>query len=222
MTTASEYFGGMSADYDSLIRRAVPRYDELIERLLAYLPDAACRILELGCGTGNLTVAVAERFPSAALTLVDAAPEMLAVSRSRLPATREVQLVEARFEDLELPTSSFDLVTSCISLHHVQDKGSLFGRLHALLQPGGTLLYADQMRGGTQRLHAINWQAMQRFWRQPGHLDQGEIAGLQEHADAHDFYVPILDQVRLLEAAGFGEFDVVWRNWMWGIVHARA
>lgn len=221
MTTASDYFGGMSAEYDSLIRRAVPRYDELIERLLVYLPDAACRILELGCGTGNLTVAVAERFPRAELTLVDAAPEMLAVSRSRLPATRAVQLVETRFEDLDLPASSFDLVTSCISLHHVQDKSSLFGRLHAMLQPGGTLLYADQMRGGTERFHALNWEAMERFWRQPGHLDQGEIAGLREHADAHDFYVPILEQVRLLEAAGFDELDVVWRNWMWGIVHAR-
>ena len=38
MGSASEYFGAMVAEYDSLIRRTVPRYDEMLERLLCYLP----------------------------------------------------------------------------------------------------------------------------------------------------------------------------------------
>src|SRR5438132_1488236 len=61
--TASEYFGRMVDRYDSLIRRAVPRYDEMHERLVECLPRAASRVLELGCGTGNLTRAVRERYP---------------------------------------------------------------------------------------------------------------------------------------------------------------
>ncbi len=61
--TASEYFGAMVDEYDSLIRRAVPRYDEMIARTVEYMPDDARRILEFGCGTGNLTLAIAQRFP---------------------------------------------------------------------------------------------------------------------------------------------------------------
>ena len=38
-TSASGYFGSMAESYDSLIHRAVPRYDEMIARLLEYLPE---------------------------------------------------------------------------------------------------------------------------------------------------------------------------------------
>src|SRR5262245_14957375 len=84
--TAADYFGAMAGEYDSLIRRAVPRYDEMTARLIDYLPPAAESILELGCGTGNLTLKLAARYPGAKLTLVDAAPQMLEVAKARLGA----------------------------------------------------------------------------------------------------------------------------------------
>src|SRR5438105_5148394 len=152
MDTASDYFGGMVAEYDSLIRRAAPRYDEMIERLLRYLPERAEQVLELGCGTGNLSRGLAVRYPEAALTFVDAAPEMLALTRARL-APREARFVLGRFEDLALEPGSFDLVTSCISLHHVRDQRSLLRALHGALAPGGSLRFADQLRGGSDANH---------------------------------------------------------------------
>ena len=99
--SAAEYFGAMAERYDDLIRRAVPRYDELSDRLIEYLPDAA-RILELGCGTGRLSLALAARFPHATLTCVDASPEMVEITRSRLTARDRAfaarnALVTARF-----------------------------------------------------------------------------------------------------------------------------
>ena len=83
-TSASGYFGSMAESYDSLIHRAVPRYDEMIARLLDYLPRDARRVLELGSGTGNLSLRLAESLPRAALTLVDGSEEMIALVRSRL------------------------------------------------------------------------------------------------------------------------------------------
>ena len=69
--SATGYFGSMTESYDSLIHRAVPRYDEMISRLLDYLPAHAQCVLELGSGTGNLSLRLAESLPAAALTLVD-------------------------------------------------------------------------------------------------------------------------------------------------------
>src|SRR5688500_7508260 len=108
----------MIATYDSLMRRAVPRYEEMTERLVDYLPRGAARILELGCGTGNLTLRLARRFPEASLTTVDASPEMIEGMRARLAevdpeSARRARFLTARFEDLDLPSGSFDLVTSC-------------------------------------------------------------------------------------------------------------
>ena len=225
-TTASGWFGAMVADYDSLIRRCVPRYDEMIERLGAYLPPRADRILELGCGTGNLTLALARRYPDAALTLVDASPEMAALTHQRLAqaspahAARLATRVE-RFEDLGTPRASFDLVTSCIALHHVEDKARLFARVHETLAPGGSLVFADQLRGATDAIHALNWEAWLAFCREPGHCDEDELRGLIDHAQAHDHYVPLAEHFALLADAGFVELDCVWRHWIWTIVVAR-
>jgi tRNA (cmo5U34)-methyltransferase len=211
----------MVAEYDSLIRRAVPRYDEMLARAVEYMPPAAARVLELGCGTGNLSLAVAARYPAAELVLVDGSEEMLALTRHRLGPERAVACVAARFEDLELAPASFDLVTSSISLHHVADKPALYRRLHAALAPGGHLVYTDQMRGRTDAHHALNLDRMRDFWRLPDHLTPAEQAGLDAHSDAHDHYASVPDQLRWLEDAGFRDVDCVWRNWMWGVLTAR-
>ena len=79
---ASDYFGAMLADYDSLILRSVPDYDEMIARVAQYLParPPRPRILELGCGTGNLSLVLAGRYPDAELTLVDASAELIEIA----------------------------------------------------------------------------------------------------------------------------------------------
>jgi len=89
------------------------------------------------------------------------------------------------------------------------------------LAPGGHFVFADQMRGGAEAYHAINWGRMTDFWKRPGHLVQEERDSLTEHAELHDHYVTAVDQLRWMEAVGFTELDCVWRNWMWGILSGR-
>jgi ubiquinone/menaquinone biosynthesis C-methylase UbiE len=225
--SAAGYFGSMSESYDSLIHRAVPRYDEMIARLLDYLPREPQRVLELGCGTGNLSLQLAQSFPLAELTLVDASAEMIALVRSRMDASApasnaQVSYVEARFEELDLPTNSFDLVVSSISLHHVEDKAALYARIRALMNNGGRFCFADQIRGEPESNHALNWERWLDFCRERGHCTREEIDSLLQHAAAHDHYTTLTEHSTLLDNAGFSEIDCVWRNWMWGIVTATA
>lgn len=223
--SATGYFGSMVESYDSLIRRAVPRYDEMTSRLLEFLPREPRNILELGCGTGNLSLQLARKFPTARLTLVDGSPEMLDVTRSRLAdaglsLVNEPEYVAARFEELALPQASFDLVVSSISLHHVADKGSLFRRIRALLHGGGRFCFADQIRGEPESNHRVNWDRWLDFCREPGNCTEEEIESLLDHAAAHDHYVPLSEHMALLARSGFVDIDCVWRNGMWGIVTA--
>ncbi|MBI4563989.1 MAG: methyltransferase domain-containing protein [Planctomycetes bacterium] len=211
----------MAEEYDSLIRRAVPRYDEMMERLMDYLPPRAASILELGCGTGNLTLRIAKKYPEARLVLVDAAPEMLALTEARL-APRRATFVAARFEDVDFEPESFDLIISSISLHHVRDKASLYRVLRRLLRTNGTLRFADQLRGGTEANHALNWERWLEFCRLPGNCTRAEVRSLLDHAAAHDHYTPLAEHFRLLEQAGFANVDCVWRNWIWGVITAEA
>ncbi|HEX5706494.1 MAG TPA: class I SAM-dependent methyltransferase [Pyrinomonadaceae bacterium] len=223
--SASQYFGSMAESYDSLIRRGVPRYDEMLERLVDYLPRAANTVLELGCGTGNLSLALAARYPSARITFVDASPEMIEVTRARLNAARRgedarFRFACERFESFEAGAGEFDLVASSISLHHVVDKGSLYARVRSLVADAGTFRFSDQLRGETEEIHALNWERWLDFCRGEGNCDEEEVAGLLAHAAAHDHYTPLSEQFQLLRAAGFRRLDCVWRNWIWGIIIA--
>ncbi len=225
--SAAGYFGSMAESYDSLIHRAVPRYDEMIARLLDYLPGDPRRVLELGSGTGNLSLRLAKTFPRAELTLVDGSAEMISLVRSRVDESRSdsssrISYVEARFEVLDLPPRSFDLVVSSISLHHVKDKAALYQRIRALVPAGSHFCFADQIRGEPESNHRVNWDHWLDFCREPGHCTQEEIESLLDHAAAHDHYVSLSEHIALLSASGFTEIDCVWRNWMWGIVTATA
>ena len=225
--SASGYFGSMSESYDSLIHRAVPRYDEMIARLVDYLPRDARRVLELGSGTGNLSLRLAESLPRSALTLVDGSEEMIDLVRSRLEdaspsSSRRVEYTVARFEELDFPAESFDLVISSISLHHVEDKAGLYERIRSLISKRGRFCFADQIRGEPESNHALNWERWLDFCREPGHCTPEEIDSLLQHAAAHDHYTTLTEHFTLLSRAGFTEIDCVWRNWMWGIVTATA
>ncbi len=220
--TAAAFFGQMADSYDSLIRRAVPRYDEMIDRLLEHLPPGSMRILELGCGTGNLTLRLAEQFPRAVVTTVDAAPEMTALTAARAAkkgiGPDRLRTVTGRFEEVSFEAGSFDLVTSCMSLHHVKDKLPVYRSIRGWLAPGGWFCFGDQLLGATEEIQKVYWDGWLAFCRQPGNCTEEEIKSLLEHAAAHDHYVPLVEHFRMLNEAGLAGLDCVWRSLMYSVV----
>lgn len=225
--SAPAFFGGMVDSYDSLIRRAVPRYDEMVTRVIEHLPAEASEVLELGCGTGNLTLRLLARFPRARVTTVDAAPEMTEVTEARARAAHVAErltTVTARFEDVErlVAAGSMDLVVSSLSLHHVVDKAALYGKIRGAMKRGAGLVIADQLRGTTELTQQRHWDLWKKFCREPGHCTEEEIATLEAHAAAHDHYVALPEHFAMLGAAGFGELDMLWRNGMYSVISAVA
>lgn len=223
--TASAYWGSKAAEYDDFIRRVVPRYDEMTERLLECLPQAPERVLELGCGTGNLSVLLLERFRHATFTFVDAAPEMVAMTRARLDersaeAAGRCRFRVARFEELTAEPDAFDLVVSSLSLHHVTDCRPVYESLRGSLRAGGALRVADGYGGAAPALHTLHLTRWEAFWRAPGHLTGDEIAQVREHVARHDHYTPIAEHFRLLMEAGFADRDCVWRDGLFAIIAA--
>jgi trans-aconitate 2-methyltransferase len=93
------------------------------------------RVIDLGCGPGNSTELLAERFPEAEVIGVDSSPEMLVAARKRLPRHR---FIEADLS-MWMPDERVDLLFSNAALHWVPDHVAVLRRLSGNLCAGGVL-----------------------------------------------------------------------------------
>lgn len=94
------------------------------------------RIVDIGCGPGNSTMALKNRWPEAEILGVDSSETMLAAA---VKISDAVQWINA---DVSLDLThlgKFDIVFSNAAVHHLPDKFDALNRLFALLNPGGTL-----------------------------------------------------------------------------------
>lgn len=128
--------------YLEMVRSEIPAYD----RLQATLAQAtsgvvAGRILDLGSGTGVTAESMLTRHPRASLVGIDASEHMLAHARRLVPGAT---FLVRRLED-PVPPGPFDLVVSAFAIHHLDARGKagLFGRVAAVLAPGGRFVVAD-------------------------------------------------------------------------------
>lgn len=105
------------------------------------------RVLDVGCGTGNLTLTAKARVgESGSVTGIDASPEM--VDRARKNALRTGLAVEFQvglIEKIPYPAASFDAVINRLMIHHLPDylKRQGLAEILRVLRPGGVLFIAD-------------------------------------------------------------------------------
>ncbi|KAK4125814.1 S-adenosyl-L-methionine-dependent methyltransferase [Parathielavia appendiculata] len=181
---------------------------------LAHLPPAPTlstyNVLDLGCGTGLLSLALAPSVLS--VTAVDAAEGMIAALESKLasPDTnnnninntpRNVLPVCALLQDPDdprlatdpatgetVPTGRrFDLVVSHLVLHHIPDLPALLKTIHGCLVPGGRVMVTDFEDTGPEarRFHP-----------------EGKMDGVERHGITEG------EMRRVMEGAGFAEVRV--------------
>lgn len=104
--------------------------------LLARVPVAkASRVVDLGCGPGNSTELLRERWPEARLTGVDSSAEMLGRARQVLPDATWVQADVARYA----PDGPVDVFFANAVFHWVPGHARILGELLDHLSPGGAL-----------------------------------------------------------------------------------
>jgi tRNA (cmo5U34)-methyltransferase len=127
----STYLENMRAD--------IPVFDLLQDETARATEGVAAQdILELGVGTGMTAKRVLAVHPKAKLVGIDESEAMLA------EADVAGDLRVSRLED-PLPEGPFDLVVSCLAIHHLDADGKrdLFRRIAAVLKPGGRFVLAD-------------------------------------------------------------------------------
>ena len=137
---------------------------ELAGVVLEWLaPQPGERILDLGCGDGQLTKRIAAI--GAIVTAVDASPEMVAAARSR-----GIAADQGAAESLPYPDRSFDAVFSNAVLHWVRGQDEMLTEVRRVLRPGGR--FVAEM-GGHGNIAAIR-VAFAVVLARHGHAEKGD------------------------------------------------
>ncbi len=117
-----------------------------VRDLLSAVPTKhAQAVIDIGCGPANSTEVLAACYPNAAVSGLDSDADMIAAARKRMP--------DARFTlgalDDWAPHETYDVILSNAALHWVPNHATLFPKLVAALNPGGSL--AIQMPNNMQQ-----------------------------------------------------------------------
>ena len=142
------------------------------------------RVLEVGAGTGNLSVLAKRRAPGSHVTATDPDPRALRRARRK---SKDVTFERAFAESLPYDDASFDRVLSSLMLHHLGDdvKATALAEIRRVTAPGGALFLVDFVGDG----HGF---AAHRAMRQaafaddvPALLRDAGFAGVEEVGRRH-------------------------------------
>ena len=178
-TKSQEFFSSSAGQWDRL------RDDLFGERFhLAALPafaDSEWTVGDLGCGTGQLTAALAPFV--ARVIAIDGSAAMLQAARKRLHSFDNVELRRGDLEALPIDDARLDAATLALVLHHLPEPGRAIAEVTRVLKPRGRLLIVDMLPHDRES-----------YRQQMGHVWLG-------FSDEH--------VRRILDESGFGDVRIV-------------
>jgi len=140
-TKSQEFFSSSAGQWDRV------RDDLFGERFhlaaLAGLADPRWVVGDLGCGTGQVSAALAPFV--ARVIAVDASAAMLQAARKRLHGVNNIELRRGDLEALPIDDERLDAATLMLVLHHVPEPAKALAEVARVLKPAGRLLFVDML-----------------------------------------------------------------------------
>ncbi len=136
--------------YDGL-NHFVP-YAMLQQKMLHYAdPKPDMRILDLGCGTGNLAIMMHSVSPASHITAVDSSRQMLKTLRKKMKNDHSILVIQSDLIEYlrQLDDNSLDLVTMSNVLYTVTDRNELWPELLRVMRQGARAVITNSDRAGS-------------------------------------------------------------------------
>ena len=145
---------GRARDYDAHARVQARAALRLAQAVAALDLPPRPRVLEIGCGTGFLTQALAKAMPAAQLLITDLAPAMVERARERVgeAPSREFAVLDGEHGPMPMAghfkrAGPFDLIVSSLTFQWFDDLAGAAERLCGWLAPGGHLVFSTLASG---------------------------------------------------------------------------
>jgi ubiquinone/menaquinone biosynthesis C-methylase UbiE len=134
--------------------------EQATRRVRVANPRAGQPLLDVGCGDGDATIALANTFGLNG-TGVDIDPEQISLAIAASTGPADTRFIVADASDLPFADGEFDVVHTNKTTHHVRPWDGALAEMTRVLKPGGHLVYSDFVAPAGERLPTV--QALERF-----------------------------------------------------------
>lgn len=198
--------------------RIAPRYD-LLNSLMSLglhrywrgkavrhlLSGSGCDFLDIGCGTGDMALAILRQSPDARVTGIDPSAGMLDLATAKARQTGladRVVFLDGDATALPFPDASFDGIVCAFCLRNIADRRTALAEMRRVLRAGGTLAILELTAPRNGLLKGIHNLYTRRLIPQMGWILSQKNA-YQYLADSIDHFPPAPVIVDELVKAGF-------------------
>lgn len=143
--TTQNWFNRWSDEYDQTLGNRT-RHLQMLDLAvkMSKIKDGE-HVLDIGCGTGLLSLKFLE-VANCTVHGIDLAEDMLTIWRDKIEKLNlpgRVSLEHGDISNLDFAHSTFDIVASTVTLHHLIDKQPVISKIYGLLKPGGRFILGD-------------------------------------------------------------------------------
>lgn len=205
----------------------------LIVRLGAVFTPDRPRILDLGCGLGDVTTEVLALKPEASVVMIDNSEEMLWVARERFQNNANIEIVSHDLNSgvpRHLPSGYFHAVVSCFAIHHIEyaNRVRLYTDVRKSLVEGGLFINGDLFKGESPEIS--NWEhddwiawmvnSIKEKMARERTFDEVKTTQLESETAQGDKPETIWSMRDDLKLAGFKHVDCMWKAYTLGVLVA--
>ena len=172
----------------------VPSYSKTLARINL---QEDSKVLDLGCGTGELLKILEDLFPSSELTGIDLTEEMLAIAKQKLSS--RVELLLGSVTNLPFDSESFDWVIMSNIIGHLSDKKTALLEAYRVLKNPGRIVITDWTRD-FQSMNLVHFYTKLINYSQYRSLKTVELENLLDECGFNHLYT---ERYKI--------------NWFWGL-----
>jgi len=216
-----KHFDEEAKEFDEIVPKLIPFYNEMLEALLLALPHPETkkiRVADIGCGTGTVSKMILERYPNAILTCVDFASNMIKTAKDKLKEHNNVEYLVEDFYSFNFDRK-YDAIVSSLALHHLRndnDKKKFFKKIFDALNKNGAFYNADVVLGSNETLQNLYMNKWKEFMQRKVPLYEVENIWCPKYED-EDKPAKTIDQIKWLEDVGFKKTDIIWKYYNFAV-----
>ena len=221
MENVKEHFEKEAEEFDNTILKLIPKYNEMIDSMISVIPFESSdkfKLLDLGCGTGNVTKAAKKKFPNSMINCIDIAENMIQMAKIKLEDYDDITYHVGDFSEVDFE-EKFDVVVSSLALHHIKtdsDKRNFYIKIYEVLRPGGVFMNSDYVLGSSDILSKIyrkKWINYMLLNVPENEVNEKWIPKEMEE----DYPAPLINHLKWLNETGYKSVDVVWKYYGYAV-----